>query len=170
MTGISDITGGCGLNELKGIVRSIENFDDGEFLPANHTASVLQFLGASVKVNIKNNQSGLCHSDEIVSAICRKLEEKGKIAYKDVSSYLLSKPRPNAFNLMKNAEEGPIINTWVQDTVQSDLGGHYDIEQRITETNFGMFKVQCLWTYNRAPASIGGDSSWQNSGYRIVVV
>jgi hypothetical protein len=169
MTKIEDITGAYGLNELKKIIKSIETFDNGEWLPAGITASVLEFLGASVEADVKNNQSGFCHSDEIVNAVCRKLEKEGKTAYKDISSYLLSSPRPNAFELMKNAEKGPIIDTWIQDTVQSDLGGHYDIEQRITETNFGMFKVQCLWTYNRAPVSIGGDSSWQNSGYRIVV-
>ena len=169
MTNIDDLTGLNGLNELKKIVKSIENFDDGDFLPWSHTASVLRFLGASVNVDLKNNQSGYSHSDEIVSAICRKLGEEGKITYQNVSSYLLSSPRPNAFDLMKNAEKGHTHKEWVADRVRNSAGGYYEIEKMITETSFGMFKIQCLWTYNRGPASLGGDNGWRNSGYRIVV-
>ena len=166
MTNIDDITGVYGLNELKKIVKGIENFDNGDFLPALSTAPVLRFLGASVSVD--SNQSGFLHSDEIVDTTCRKLEEQEKVAYKDISD-LLSKQRPNAFDLMKNAENGPIIKEWVAGRIQNDAGGYHKIEKMITETSFEMFKVQCLWTYNRAPASVGGDNGWRSSGYRIVV-
>ena len=166
MTKIEDITGAHGLNELKKIVGSIEAFDRGNFLPTFPTASVLRFLGASVN---NDNQSGFLHPDEIVDTTCRKLEKEGKIAYQDISSYLLSKVRPDAFDLMKNAENGSIVEKWVADKVRNDAGGYHEIENMITETSFGMFKIQCLWTYNRAPASVGGDNGWQNSGYRVVV-
>lgn len=167
----------CG---LKKIVESIEAFDNGEWRPWNHVSAVLKFLGAStVSKDYKEKgyeglgiESEFLHPDEILVAVYRHLEKKEKLSYQDMpheAHRWMASPRISAFEIMENAKNGTDVKIWQEEGLPSDMGYHYSRHMKITETIFGLYKVQCLWQKDDGPWQIGGDHKFKEIGYRVLM-
>lgn len=159
--------------QLKKIIESIEAFDNGDWVSWSHVSEVLRFLGAST---VDDNEiergyegegieSGFLHPDEVFVATCSYLIKKGKLSSRDIPS---TRKRSSAFEIMENAKKGYEIKVWQEEGLPSGMG-YYPRHKRITETIFGLYKVQCLWQKDDGPWQIGGDHEFKECGYRILM-